>query len=126
MASKKQSDSNKRYFAGYNPEKQRQTRKDKHLKSHPNDGQAKNSKATHRRSAPNNKGGWLTRENANKVYIGVIGGKDDQPINILNAMTSSEKKKMAQYAAQLRKIHNRLQNESKKPQEKKPNLGYAG
>lgn len=123
---KKMSESNKLYFAGYNPEKQRQTRKDKHLKNHPNDGQAKNAKATQRRTAPNNKGGWLTRDNASKVYIGAIAGKDDQPINVLNAMTSSEQKQMAQYAAKLRKIHNRLQYESKKPQSKTSNLGYAG
>lgn len=37
----KRSESNKRYFAAYNPELQRLKRQEKHLKRHPNDKQSK-------------------------------------------------------------------------------------
>lgn len=123
---KKTSESNKRYFAGYSPEKQYQKRKDKHLKNHPNDVQAKKAKPTQGRTKPLNKGGWLTRQTAPNVYIGKLPGKEDQAINVLNAMKPSDQKKMAQLAARLRKCHNRLQYESEDKTHLVKQLGYAG
>lgn len=38
---RKTSESNKKYFANYSPELQKLKRKEKHLRKHPNDNQAK-------------------------------------------------------------------------------------
>ena len=122
---KTKSDSDKRYFAAYNDIKQRQKRKDRHLRKHPNDGQAKKAKPAHRRTKPLNKGGWLNRQMANSVYIGKIAGKDESAITILNSLTKQTQFAMARYSAMIRATHNRFRFEK---QEKKinPLTGYAG
>ncbi|MDX1532687.1 MAG: hypothetical protein R3230_00615 [Nitrosopumilaceae archaeon] len=119
---KKTSAANTRYFNAYNPEKQRKARLARHLKRHPNDAQANKASTKNRRKAPLNKLGWLTREMANKIYIGKAI-KDIDAVTIVNSLSPQQRVKMAQAHAQLRKITNRL---SYKKDKKPTKLGYAG
>jgi len=118
------SDSAKRYYGAYSSEKQRSKRLARHMKKHPNDGQAKGSKALHRRGKPNNKGGWMNRSMATLIYIG-RGQKDGDVLSIMNSMTNFEKKRMAVYYAMEKAVHNRLRYQ-KNELPKASNLGYAG
>jgi hypothetical protein len=121
---KKTSAANTRYFSGYNAEKQRKARLERHLKKHPNDAQAKKAKPTYRRKKPETKLGWLTRQVAANIYIGFTPGRNDDPVNIVNGLSPLNKVKTAQAAKTLRKIRNRL--EYQKEDKSKSKLGYAG
>jgi|AntRauTorcE11897_2_1112592.scaffolds.fasta_scaffold00424_27 hypothetical protein len=120
---KKPSDSAKRYYAGYDPVKQREMRLKRHMKKHPNDGQAEKAKPVFRRRKPLTKGGWLNRQMAKEIYIGNYG-KDDDAISILNSMTNFDQKLMARLSAKVKSVRNRA--EYQKETKTKPKLGYAG
>lgn len=124
MAKKQRSEANKRYYSSYNGTKQREKRLKRHMKNHPNDVQSSKASPVYRRRKPLNKGGWLTRQMANFVYIGKLPGKDDQAVNVLNAMKPVDRMNMARLASTVRSIHNRLEYE--KEDKSTAKIGYAG
>lgn len=105
---KTKSASEKQYFAAYNSVTQREKRLQRHLKNHPNDGQAAKAKPTYRRKAPFNKGGWMTHKMTKIIYMGFQPKKDENATDIMNAMPSSDQKKMAKFSAELRSARNRI------------------
>lgn len=126
MAKKTKSEAQKRYFASYNPEKQREKRLQRHLKNHPNDAQASNGSRGSRRVKPQNKGGWLTRQMASVIYLGKLPGKDDDAINIMNSMKPVDKVQMAKFSRFVKKVRARSQYEKDSKSSKLNKLGYAG
>lgn len=124
QSKKTKSESDKRYFNGYNGEKQREKRLKRHMKNHPSDVQASKASPVYRRRKPLNKGGWVTRQVADTIYIGHLPGKDENAISVLNGMKPVDQAAMAQFARMIKKTHNR--NEYVREDKSKPKLGYAG